>query len=77
MPTRLPIRRADRRVATFTKRIDTAPTERSRVFALVGWLMAEYYKIPHLRRPHWIGRWKALAQEMNEETRDDSRDDSR
>jgi hypothetical protein len=72
MPTRLPIRRADRRVREFTSRIDTAKTERSVVFAAVGWLMAEYYKISHLRRPHWINRWKALAQEMNEETRDDS-----
>lgn len=76
MPTRLPTRRADRRLHTFTKRVDQAPTERSRLFALVGWLMAEYYKIPHPRRPHWISRWKALAREMNEETRNDSRDDS-
>jgi hypothetical protein len=72
MPTRVPTRRADRRIQEFTKRINTAPTERSLVFAAVGWLMAEYYKIPPARRPHWIGRWKALAQEMNKETRNDS-----
>ena len=72
MPTKVPTRKADRRVREFTSRIDTAPTERSRVFAAVGWLMAEYHKIPHARRPHWINRWKALAKEMNEETRNDS-----
>lgn len=72
MPSQVPVRRAERRVKEFTGRIDRAATERSRVFAAVGWLLAEYYKIPHLRRPHWLDRWKALAKEMNEENRNDS-----
>lgn len=72
MPTRLPVRRADRRVKEFTRRIEAASTERSRVFAVVGWLMAEYHRITPARRPHWIGRWTDLARQMNEETRNDS-----
>jgi hypothetical protein len=69
MPTRTLIKRADRRHREFTDRIDRAKTERDLLFALVGWLMAEFHKIPHPRRPHWIARWKQLAAEMNEETR--------
>jgi hypothetical protein len=72
MPTQVPARRADRRVREFTSRIHAAATERSRVFAAVGWLMAEYYKIPPTRRPHWIDRWMGVATEMNQEARRDS-----
>jgi hypothetical protein len=72
MPSRTPVRRAARRTREHTERITTAPTDRSKALAAVGWLMAEFHKIPHVRRPYWISRWVALAQEMNKETRDDS-----
>lgn len=69
MPTRVPARKADRRVSLYTRRIHAADTDKSRTNAVIGWLLGEYNKIGPDRRPYWLKRWIDLAREMNEEAR--------
>lgn len=71
MPSKVPMKRAERRLRTHTGRLAAASTEKSQLNALVGWLLGEFYKIRMERRPHWMRRWMQLAMEMNEETRND------
>lgn len=67
--TRLPVRRANRRLDLYKARIDAANTEKSLMFVIVGWLLGEYYAAEPERRTQLRKRMTALAEQMNEEAR--------
>lgn len=66
---RLVVRRADRRLEMYERRIDDAQTEKSMLNAVIGWLMGEYHAAAPGRRSHWKQRLIDLAREMNKEAR--------
>ncbi|WP_250029851.1 hypothetical protein [Paractinoplanes maris] len=67
--SRLPVRRAERRLALYRGRLAAANTEKSMLNAAVGWVMGEYHAAKPETRTRWKQRLIDLAREMNEEAR--------